>query len=87
MSLLLALLQQQQCETVWLHAQADKIEMQKLKAIGVRNAVATLEEVMLITKLTGDSRCIAIHTILQDKKRILKEAQAQLSDKQQRLER
>lgn len=25
--------------------QADKIEMQKLKAIGVRNAVATLEEV------------------------------------------
>lgn len=35
------------CKSVLVTAEAEKIEIEKLKAVGVRNAVATLEEVRL----------------------------------------
>lgn len=73
-------------------AQADKIEMEKLKAIGVRNAVATLEEVCCTESIMGSvllQSDTGRHSgsDMQDRKRKSKEALTQLDDKQQQLER
>lgn len=72
-------------------AQADKIEIEKLKAIGVRNAVATLEEVRLTEYRQHTVASWLMPDVqlssMQDKKRKSKEMLTQLDDKQQQLER
>ena len=67
--------------------------MEKLKAIGVRTAVATLEEVCLTESfivsvlLQFNTSLMPAASGMQDRRQKSKEALTQLDDKQQQLER